>query len=123
MGAHKVGLLQVIAGLVLGLGARLPQILLNVKQGHTGTLAPATFAFNAVSNVVNGTVALLLTGDIYVIATQVWMLGLNATVLSQILASDQRQKDAAERAAVSRGSAVVWRSELQVDWSMRPGYA
>lgn len=77
--------MQMVVGLVLGLGAHVPQIMLNFKQVYIGTLAAATFAFNAVSNVINGSVALVLTRDPYIIGPQIWMLSLNMTILGQIL--------------------------------------
>lgn len=92
-----------VVGLVLGLGARVPQIILNFRQGHTGTLAAATFTFNAASNVVNGTIATLLTGDVYIIGTQIWMFFLNVTVLGQILAG-RRKAGAAQQRLVQRVS-------------------
>ena len=92
-------IVQVVVGLVLGLGARVPQIILNFRQGHTGTLAAATFAFNAASNVVNGTIATLLTGDVYIIGTQLWMFVLNMIVLGQIVAG---KRQAAAEAAPKR---------------------
>lgn len=83
--------MQILAGLVLGLGARLPQIVLNHRNGHTGNLAPHTFIFNLTANVINGFCALVLTGDILVIATQAWMFSLNCTVVSQIWRSNRRK--------------------------------
>jgi ABC-type uncharacterized transport system permease subunit len=88
--------MQMVVGLVLGLGARVPQIILNFKQGHTGTLAAATYTFNALSNVINGFVAFLLTGDAYITGTQIWMFSLNMTVLSQILAHRHKSRLAKE---------------------------
>lgn len=85
---------QILAGLVLGLGARLPQIVLNHKNGHTGNLAPHTFIFNLTANCINGVCATVLTGDILVIATQVWMFSLNCTVVSQIWRSNRRRRAA-----------------------------
>ena len=85
---------QIVAGLVLGLGARMPQIVLNFRRGHTGALNPATFAFNSCANTVNGTVAVLMTGDLYVIGTQIWMLVLNLIVLSQIVVSRRADAEA-----------------------------
>lgn len=84
---------QILAGVVLGLGARLPQIVLNYRNGHTGNLAPHTFIFNLTANVINGICALILTGDILVIATQVWMFSLNCTVVSQIWRSNRRKAE------------------------------
>lgn len=90
---------QIMAGLVLGLGARIPQIVLNHRNGHTGNLASATFVFNLTANFINGICAFVLTGDALVIATQVWMFSLNCTVVSQIwrtrrrVAEAERQKD------------------------------
>lgn len=82
---------------MLGLGARLPQIVLNHRNGHTGALAPHTFIFNLSANLINGVCSAVLTGDILVIATQVWMFSLNCTVVSQIWRS--RRADAAAAAA------------------------
>jgi PQ loop repeat len=84
---HNDAGVQIVVALILGLGARCPQIVLNFKRGHTGTLAPQTSIFNAMSNIVNGTVATVLTTDPYVIGTQVWMFSLNMTILIQILSS------------------------------------
>lgn len=87
--------MQILAGLVLGLGARLPQIVLNFRNGHTGNLVAPTFLFNLTANFINGVCAVVLTGDMLVLATQVWMFSLNCTVVAQIWRT--RRREAAER--------------------------
>lgn len=69
---------QIFVGIILGLGARVPQILLNHQNGHTGNLALATYIFNTIANVICCTSTAMITGDVYVITKELWMLSLNA---------------------------------------------
>jgi hypothetical protein len=117
--------MQIFAGLILGLGARVPQIVLNFRNGCTGTLAPQTFIFNATSNLVNGIAAALLTGDIYVMGTQMWMFVLNVTVVCQIVGCAAKERSiVAKKATVPRGR---WSYPLEREGypynGIRPGYA
>lgn len=54
--------MQILVGLVLGLGTRTTQIVLNFERGDAGAVNPAIFAFNAVSNIGNGTIATIMPG-------------------------------------------------------------
>lgn len=92
----------------------MPQIILNFREGHTGALNPATFAFNAISNAVNGTIACIMTGDLYVIGTQIWMLILNCIVLGQVLVS----RRAAAQAKATRHEKI---QRLSFDDDAGPG--
>ena len=99
-----VAAVQVVVAAVLGLGARVPQILLNLRRGHTGSLVPATSIFNATSNVISGCVASVLTGDVYVIGLHMWMFTLNVTILSQIFTSRHKASFEQSRGKVQRVS-------------------
>jgi hypothetical protein len=99
---------QIFVGLILGLGARVPQILLNYRNGHTGNLAIATFLFNATANTVCAISATVLTGDIYVIGTQIWMFALNTTIIGQILSSNSRSRAADAVRDSSAGIVGKW---------------
>lgn len=90
--------MQIFVGLILGLGARVPQIVLNHQNGHTGNLALPTYIFNTVANVVCCTSTAVITGDIYVMSKEIWMFTLNATIVSQIY---RTQSNPIQRAAAS----------------------
>lgn len=65
--------------------ARLPQIALNARQGHTGHLAPATIALQLAGNLARMFTTLqLLAGDPVVLASQVAPAVLNSILLMQI---------------------------------------
>merc|ERR1719382_926104 len=71
------------AGLIIV--ARLPQVLLNHRQGHTGQLAPVTFALQLAGNAARVfTVLHDLGGDPVVLAQHGSAGLLNAIILAQI---------------------------------------
>lgn len=97
--------MQIFVGIILGLGARVPQILLNHQNGHTVNLALATYIFNTIANVICCTSTAMITGDVYVMTKELWMLSLNATIVTQICLSQAKQRAAAAAEAL-RGIAT-----------------
>lgn len=91
--------MQIFVGLILGLGARVPQIILNHRNRHTGNLALPTYLFNTTANLVCCTSTAIITGDIYVMVKEIWMLSLNATIVAQILKTLKKDKEAKANAA------------------------
>lgn len=98
--------MQIFVGLILGLGARVPQILLNRKNGHTGNLALPTYLFNTTANVVCCTATAVITGDVYVMCKELWMLSLNATIVTQILGTLAKQRNEAAAQQQHKGIAT-----------------
>lgn len=66
--------MQIRIGAVLGLGARVPQIIINWQRGNTGDLHPAAFLFNSVANAVKLGCIFVLKGDRYMMAICLWMV-------------------------------------------------
>jgi PQ loop repeat len=113
---------QIATALLLGLGARVPQILLNFRRGHTGTLTAATSIFNATANVVTFMVVSILTQDRYVLFTQCWMFMLNITIIGQIAMS--RRRESVRAACKLHGKQQVQRVSYDADKYQRGmGYA
>mmetsp|Transcript_108956 Transcript_108956/g.307059 ORF Transcript_108956/g.307059 Transcript_108956/m.307059 type:complete len:219 (-) Transcript_108956:231-887(-) len=83
--------------------ARVPQVILNAKQGHTGQLAPETFALQLAGNLARlFTTCHLLLGDPIVLSGHLSSAVFNAIILAQIV----RYRDAT-RVVATRASRKV----------------
>jgi len=83
---------------ILVVGARLPQIAMNVRRGGTGELSSATYLLQLLGNLARVYTSFVLTGDLLLIGFAVVLASCNLVILLQILASD-KQRDAAPQAS------------------------
>lgn len=70
---------------VLGSVARVPQIILNFRQGHTGNQSVITWGMSAAGNVIRVITTLAALGDMVLLAGHLCAGLLNLTLVSQIL--------------------------------------
>jgi len=71
--------------IILSVWSRLPQILLNFRQGHTGQLALVTFALSGLGNLARVFTTIKQTpDDMLSLASMVVSAVLNFTLVSQI---------------------------------------
>jgi len=70
---------------VLGSVARVPQIVLNFRQGHTGNQSVITWGMSAAGNVVRVITTLAALGDMVILAGHFFAGVLNLTLVAQIL--------------------------------------
>lgn len=70
---------------VLGAMARVPQIIMNLRQGHTGALSIIPWGMASAGNCVRVITTLAAIDDIITLAGPVVALVLNATLVVQIL--------------------------------------
>jgi hypothetical protein len=78
-----LGQLQMSTIVVMAVGARLPQIWLNVRRGNAGVLSVATCVLNVAGCVVRIFTTLVLTGDAIILWGCATQLALNAVLLYQ----------------------------------------
>ncbi|KXZ52179.1 hypothetical protein GPECTOR_10g808 [Gonium pectorale] len=79
--------LQLSTIAVMAVGARLPQIWLNVKRGNAGVLSAATCALNVAGCIVRVYTTVVLTGDAIILGGCITQLLLNAVLLYQSIAT------------------------------------
>ena len=86
LSSEQIAVLGVVP-ILLSIWSRLPQIVLNLKQGHTGQLALVTFALSGVGNLARVFTTIKQTPDdsISLISMIISAL-LNCTLVVQILA-------------------------------------
>jgi len=71
--------------MVFSIGSKLPQIMTNASNGHTGVQSPITVSLQLIGAAVRLVTILVETKDMIVVAAYVLSLCLNGTILSQIL--------------------------------------
>jgi len=84
---------------ILVVGARLPQIILNIRRGGTGELSSTTFLLLVAGNLVRVYTSLMLTGDLLLIGFNLLIATCNFLILVQIWASDGRKAKEARNEA------------------------
>ncbi|KAG2483636.1 hypothetical protein HYH03_017514 [Edaphochlamys debaryana] len=75
--------LQMSTIVVMAIGARLPQIWLNIKRGNAGVLSVATCVLNVAGCVVRTFTTIVLTGDVIILGGCITQLILNGVLLYQ----------------------------------------
>jgi mannose-P-dolichol utilization defect 1 len=75
----------VIASIFLGMSSRLPQIILNFRQGHTGQLALVSFFLSFAGSAARMTTSLLQNGDKMLFLQYFLLTFLNLTLVLQIM--------------------------------------
>lgn len=83
-GAATLGALQASSMLLLSLGGRVPQILLNWRRGNTGELSLFTCLLNFSGNIVRLFTTLALTGDMLILAGTSVQTALNGILVVQV---------------------------------------
>lgn len=73
----------------MSLGARVPQIVLNMQRGNTGELAMTTFTLSTAGNLVRCYTTIILTSDILLLATTAAQAVLNGIITLQCYRSDR----------------------------------
>ena len=76
----------------MALGARVPQILLNVKRGNSGELSLLSTALSLAGNCARVLTTWVLVKDNLILAGAASQGLLNLVLLSQIVATARRQK-------------------------------
>ncbi|KAG2430659.1 hypothetical protein HYH02_013657 [Chlamydomonas schloesseri] len=97
--------LQLSTVAVMAIGARLPQIWLNIKRGDAGVLSVATCVLNVAGCVVRVFTTVVLTGDVIILGGCVTQLILNAILLYQAAMTSRKKAAAAAVAAAASGGA------------------
>ncbi|KAG2438499.1 hypothetical protein HXX76_005050 [Chlamydomonas incerta] len=104
--------LQLSTVAVMAIGARLPQIALNLRRGDAGVLSVATCILNVAGCVVRIFTTVVLTGDAIILGGCVTQLILNAILLYQAAMTHYKRQAAAaaggaDGAGTTAGTAAV----------------
>jgi hypothetical protein len=83
---------QVVVGVIMSIGARVPQIWLNWKRGDTGQLSLVTYALSSVGNLIRVYTTAVLTHDIVLLASTCAQFALNAFITIQCLQTEIRSR-------------------------------
>lgn len=82
---------------ILGAVARVPQIVLNFRQGHTGNQSAITWGLSSAGNCVRIITTLAAVSDIITLGGHAVAATLNLTLLSQIIFYMQSTKEAMQK--------------------------
>ena len=91
--------LQASSVLLLALGGRMPQILLNLRRGNSGELSIFSTGLSVAGNVARIFTTLTLVGDPIILAAASSQLVLNSILLFQTLETARRGREAIVSAA------------------------
>lgn len=80
--------MQVMVGVAMSVGARIPQIVLNVQRGNTGELAMISFALSTVGNLIRCYTTIILTSDLLLLVTTATQALLNGFITVQCLQTE-----------------------------------
>lgn len=72
----------------MSVGARIPQIVLNVQRGNTGELAMISFALSTVGNLIRCYTTIILTSDLLLLVTTATQALLNGFITVQCLQTE-----------------------------------
>jgi mannose-P-dolichol utilization defect 1 len=100
----SIATLQVLQGcsaLIMALGGRVPQIILNYRRGNSGELSGASTGLSVAGNLARVFTTLTLVGDPLILATASSQLVLNSIVFYQILETARREKAVVVAAAAT----------------------
>jgi hypothetical protein len=92
--------MQMFVGVAMGLGARIPQIILNMQRGNSGELAMLSFALSTAGNLIRCYTTAVLTSDLLLLVTTASQAVLNGIITIQCI-----QTDMARRKATAAGAA------------------
>ncbi|GIL77879.1 hypothetical protein Vretimale_6509 [Volvox reticuliferus] len=99
--------LQMSNIVVMAVGARLPQIWLNVKRGNAGVLSPLTCLLNVAGCVVRAFTTAVLTRDGIIMGGCISQLVLNAVLLYQSIATPGQLPTGSTATAAAAATAVA----------------
>lgn len=88
----QLALLQAFSVVLLALGGRLPQILLNVRRGDSGELSITSTGLSFLGNVARVFTTLMLVGDPIILASAASQLLLNSILMYQILETIKKSR-------------------------------
>jgi hypothetical protein len=91
--------MQVAVGFAMSVGARIPQIVLNMRRGNTGELAVISFALSTIGNIIRVFTTMVLTSDIILLASTVMQALLNGIITVQCLQTEMARRRAAAQPA------------------------
>lgn len=91
-GIATLQLLQACSALLLALGGRLPQIILNLRRGNSGELSGASVGLSVAGNLARVFTTVALVGDPIILATASSQLVLNSIILYQIVDTARRER-------------------------------
>lgn len=100
----SIATLQVLQGfsaLIMALGGRVPQIILNFTRGNSGELSGVSTGLSVAGNLARVFTTLTLVGDPLILATASSQLVLNSIVLYQVLDTARREKNIVVAAATT----------------------
>lgn len=92
---------QVFVGVAMSLGARVPQIVLNVQRGNTGELAMISFALSTAGNLIRCYTTVILTSDLLLLFTTATQALLNGIITAQCFQTEVARRKLATAAASS----------------------
>ena len=77
--------MQACSAVLLALGGRLPQIILNIRRGNSGELSSASTGLSVAGNLARVFTTISLVGDPIILATAASQLVLNSILLYQTM--------------------------------------
>ncbi|GLI63086.1 hypothetical protein VaNZ11_005988, partial [Volvox africanus] len=104
---HLLSALQMSTVVVMALGARVPQIWLNVKRGNAGVLSPLTCLLNVAGCVVRVFTTAVLTRDGIIMGGCITQLILNAILLYQSIATPGKIRAVGTATATTAATATA----------------
>lgn len=81
---YVLAALQACTVVVMALGSRLPQIMLNIKRGNSGMLSVTSCALNVAGNTARIFTTCVLTGDVLLLTSSLTQGCLNSILLWQV---------------------------------------
>jgi PQ loop repeat len=97
--------MQVSVGFAMSLGARVPQIWLNHKNGDSGELSLVTCALSFAGNFARLFTTLILTSDLLLFASTLAQCVLNGILTAQCWQTERRAR-LQKAGAVSQGGSL-----------------
>ena len=83
----------------MSVGARIPQIVLNLQRGNTGELAITSFALSTVGNLIRCYTTVILTADLLLLVTTATQALLNGFITLQCFQTEVARRKQAAAAA------------------------
>jgi len=89
---YQLALLQAFSVLLLALGGRIPQIVLNIRRGNSGELSIISTGLSLAGNLARVFTTLVLVGDPIILASAASQLLLNSILMYQILETEKNSR-------------------------------
>lgn len=89
---YQLALLQAFSVLLLALGGRIPQIMLNIRRGNSGELSIISTGLSLVGNLARVFTTVVLVGDPIILASAASQLALNSILMYQILETEKNSR-------------------------------